>query len=89
LRWVHRFERPFGTRYENRWEDRIRNYYLGWTELGLATGDMEQHFAELIGRENCQRIIASLRPAHARSSQAPTPRRMRQAAGCEVAVSEG
>jgi hypothetical protein len=69
LRWVHRFDRPFGTRYENRWEDRIHNYYVGLTELGLDTREMEQHFAELIGRENCERVVTKLRTAHASSDR--------------------
>ncbi|MDP2354557.1 MAG: FkbM family methyltransferase [Beijerinckiaceae bacterium] len=57
LRWVHRFSRPLGTPYANRWEDRVRNYYVGFTELGLSTSDMENHFAELIGAESVRRII--------------------------------
>ena len=37
LRWMHRFNRPLGAPYPNIWEDRIRNYYIGWRELGLPT----------------------------------------------------
>jgi hypothetical protein len=61
LRWVHRFDRPLGPPYVNRWEDRIRNYYLGFTELGLDTGEMESHFAELLGRETSNRIFADIK----------------------------
>lgn len=33
LRWNHRFGRPLGVPYTNRWEDRIWNYFVGWMEL--------------------------------------------------------
>jgi hypothetical protein len=61
LRWAHRFNRPLGTGYVNRWEDRMRNYLIGFTELGLETVDMEAHFAELLGAETAQRIYAEIR----------------------------
>ena len=61
LRWAHRFSRPLGTGYVNRWEDRMRNYYIGLTELGLDTADMEAHFAELLGAETAKRIFAEIR----------------------------
>ena len=51
LRWLHRFARPFGTRYPNIWEERIRNYWIGWTELGLDTTSLETHFKEHLGTE--------------------------------------
>src|SRR6185436_7827777 len=37
LRWLHRFDRPGGVPYRLSWDDRIRNYLIGWTELGLDT----------------------------------------------------
>ena len=55
LRWMHRFTRPFGTPYANTWEDRIRNYMIGHTELGLGTQQMEALIGEskqLIGEYN-------------------------------------
>ena len=61
LRWVHRFNRPFGVPYVNRWEDRIRNYLLGWRELGLDTTEMEAHFDGLLGIEVSRRIFAETR----------------------------
>lgn len=61
LRWVHRFNRPFGVPYVNRWEDRIRNYLLGWRELGLGTAEMEAHFDDLLGIEASRRIFAETR----------------------------
>ena len=49
LRWLHRFNRPFGIPYPNIWEERIRNYLIGHHELGLDTQQLEQHFLELLG----------------------------------------
>jgi cellulose synthase/poly-beta-1,6-N-acetylglucosamine synthase-like glycosyltransferase len=49
LGWLHRFGRPRGVAYTNRWEDRVRNYYLGWSEIGWDPGPMETHFRELLG----------------------------------------
>jgi hypothetical protein len=48
LGWVHRFGRPRGVQYTNRWEDRIRNYYVGWSEIGWDPAPMEEHFRELL-----------------------------------------
>jgi hypothetical protein len=61
LRWVHRFERPLGLPYVNRWEDRIRNYFLGFMELGLDTEEMEIHFAELLGQGTSTRIFSDIK----------------------------
>lgn len=49
LRWTHRFDRPAGTRYVNVWNDRIRNYLIGWHELGLDTEPVLKHFGEHLG----------------------------------------
>lgn len=49
LRWIHRFARPMGTHYENVWEDRIRNYMIGFDEVGIDPADMIKHFT---GRVN-------------------------------------
>jgi hypothetical protein len=61
LQWVHRFHRPLGPPYLNRWEDRMRNYFIGFIELGLETAEMEAHFAELLGAETAARIFAEIR----------------------------
>jgi hypothetical protein len=61
LRWAHRFNRPLGTQYVNRWEDRMRNYFIGFTELGLDTVEMEAHFAELLGAETAARIFGEIK----------------------------
>ena len=61
LRWIHRFGRPMGTQYVNRWEHRIRNYVIGFDELGLDTAAMEAHFAELLGAGNAARIFSEIK----------------------------
>ena len=61
LRWLHRFDRPRGASYSNRWEDRMRNYVIGFTELGLDTAEMEAHFAEFLGAETSARIFTEIK----------------------------
>jgi hypothetical protein len=61
LRWLHKFGRPLGTSYVNRWEDRIRNYVIGFEELGLDFTEMEAHFGELLGVETSARIFREIR----------------------------
>lgn len=52
LRWLHRFNRPMGTRYRVSWDDRIRNYLIGRDELSLDYDDVVAHFSEHIGKSN-------------------------------------
>ena len=61
LRWMHRFNRPYGVPYSNTWEDRIRNYMIGSDELGLGTQQLEEHFRELLGAEPANAIFATIR----------------------------
>ena len=44
LRWLHRFGRPQGVPYPNTFEDRIWNYLVGWSELGLPLDAIYEHF---------------------------------------------
>jgi hypothetical protein len=62
LAWAHRFPRPAGTSYANSWEDRVRNYYLAWSEIGWDVAPVEAHFRELLGSQ----LDASKLLAHAR-----------------------
>jgi hypothetical protein len=61
LRWLHRFNRPMGVPYRNVWEDRVWNYLIGFTELGLPTIEMEKHFREHIGEPRGSELIESVR----------------------------
>lgn len=49
LRWLHRFPRPMGVPYPINWPDRIRNYLIGHTELGLDPIPVVEHFKEHVG----------------------------------------
>jgi len=44
--WAHRFGRPGGIPYRPSWEDRLRNYLIGWNEIGWDTASVEVHFRE-------------------------------------------
>lgn len=57
LRWLHRFERPRGVPYAMRWEDRIRNYLIGLSELDMDTSDAEAHFADVLGADATAAIV--------------------------------
>ena len=61
LRWLHRFGRPMGSPYPNKWEDRIRNYLIGFREVGWNTDEMQAHFRELLGTQKADRIFAAIR----------------------------
>lgn len=47
LKWWHRFGRPDGTGYVNRNYDRVRNYVLGYQELGLSLDPIHRQFVSL------------------------------------------
>lgn len=61
LRWLHRFERPFGVPYPLNLEDRIRNYYIGWSELGLPLEPMIEHMTAEMGAEKVDAVLSRLR----------------------------
>jgi glycosyltransferase involved in cell wall biosynthesis len=46
LRWLHRFGRPQGVTYPNTLEDRLWNYLVAWSELGLPLDSIYEHFLE-------------------------------------------
>ena len=52
LRWMHRFTRPQGTSYPNKWKDRIRNYLIGFQEVGLDISLCENHFISILGEDH-------------------------------------
>jgi len=61
LRWTHRFARPQGVPYRITWEDRLRNYLIGFKELGLDTADMESHFRSLLGDSTAVALFQKIR----------------------------
>lgn len=46
LKWVHRFDRPAGVKYPLTIENKVRNYILGFTEVGLDMAPLRQHFVD-------------------------------------------
>jgi UDP-glucose-4-epimerase GalE len=62
LRWMHRFNRPLGTSYANRWEDRVRNYLIGFGDLGWETAPVVEHFKTFLGEQVWSRIVGRLDP---------------------------
>jgi hypothetical protein len=60
LRWVHRFSRPLGTQYSIHWEDRVRNYLIGFRELGWDTKAVAAHFKEHLGEPLWSLVVARL-----------------------------
>jgi UDP-glucose 4-epimerase len=56
LRWMHRFGRPLGTAYDNRWEDRVRNYLIGFREVGWDTTQVVEHFRAFLGDQTWSNV---------------------------------
>lgn len=46
LKWLHRFGRPDGVKYPLTVENKLRNYILEFTELGLDLSPLKKHFVE-------------------------------------------
>ena len=61
LRWMHRFNRPMGVPYVNTWNDRVRNYLIGFGELGWDVAPLEQHFAEILGVAQAKAMIDTIK----------------------------
>jgi hypothetical protein len=60
LRWLHRFGRPRGVAYPNRWEDRIGNYLIGFREVGWDTAPVVAHFRPLLGEALWAIVVSRL-----------------------------
>jgi hypothetical protein len=60
LRWLHRFNRPPGASYPVRWEDRVRNYLIGFREIGRDTAPVVAHFREHLGEPVWALVVARL-----------------------------
>jgi hypothetical protein len=61
LRWMHRFNRPLGIPYRPAWPERVRNYLIGFEELGLSPAPVEEHFRTLLGAEASEPMFHSAR----------------------------
>lgn len=60
LRWMHRFSRPFGLPYPNVWADRVRNYLIGFREVGWDTQPVIDHFKDLLGERAWAGVSAAI-----------------------------
>jgi hypothetical protein len=66
-KWVHRFARPNGVPFPNNWEDRIRNYYIGWFEvynndpMHPMITSIDEHFSQFIPITTVQNIKNSIK----------------------------
>lgn len=58
FRWTHRFGRPGGVPYPLALRDKIRNYMIGFIELGLDLDPIYEHFAEFSTSEQLAEIYA-------------------------------
>lgn len=71
MRWVHRFGRPNGTGYANTVEDRLFNYLVGHSELGMPLEPIVEHFQQWVPQATINRIVEEARvsrvPAWAQS----------------------
>lgn len=60
LRWLHRFDRPNGTKYPNNLKDRFRNYLIGFKEVGLDTTELFDNFKDVISPKDLEIIEKEL-----------------------------
>ena len=60
-RWIHRHARPNGLPYAMSWEDRIRNYLIGYRELDIDPSPMEEHMRAYLGDEAFDRIYTAIK----------------------------
>jgi hypothetical protein len=61
FRWLHRFGRPAGVPYQNLWHERIRNYVLGWQEIGWDIDPIVEHFSSILSRAAVEKIVAEVK----------------------------
>lgn len=60
LRWTHRSRRSRSVSYRMNWEDRIRNYLLGFGELGWDPAPMLDYFSSLTGKDTVLEVCKSV-----------------------------
>jgi len=51
LAWWRPYARPISHHDRQTWEDRIRNYHIGWAELGWDPEPIDAHFRELLSAD--------------------------------------
>jgi hypothetical protein len=74
LRWVHRFPRPGGVPYPALLHDKVKNYIIGHTELGLDLEPVRSHFSNRLSEEQFAALeVEALAPASAQTPGAVSP----------------
>ena len=61
LRWIHRFDRPEGVKYPLHIKDRIRNYFIGFLELGKDVQEIIDHFGDEAPDVDCEQLLRDVR----------------------------
>lgn len=64
LRWLHRFGRPNGVAYPLTLENKVKNYFIGFDELGLNPMPIYEHFAK-----NSSETMQTLHRWHSESAR--------------------
>ena len=75
LRWLHRFGRPAGVPYPLAVSDKVRNYVIGFLELGWDLDPVLEHFFESLPEEQVETLAREALAKHraARSGVRPEP----------------
>src|SRR5829696_6855819 len=74
LRWAHRFPRPAGVPYPALLHDKVKNYIIGHTELGLDLEPVRSHFSDRLSEEQFAALQVEARAlALAQTSGAVSP----------------
>ena len=58
LRWLHRFGRPNGVKYPLFMELKVKNYVVGFMEVGLDIREIYDHFKDFTTKENLDKWFA-------------------------------
>ena len=61
LKWLHRFGRPNGIPYPNKWEDRVKNYFRSYLELDKPVFEIIEHFKSVgVGENNIREWLSDV-----------------------------
>jgi glycosyltransferase involved in cell wall biosynthesis len=88
FRWTHRFGRPAGLEYPLTVEEKLRNYLIGHSELGLDLTPVLDHFSEILPEDHVAAVAAEVLegPPYAPEPTATTLREVDAGAADTVAA---
>lgn len=87
VRWVHRFGRPDGVPYPLTRQDKVRNYILGWNEIGWSLDSLRQHFCQEIDNPMSEEEFENIR-IHVEEGRYPIRPVKRKWATAQVVAAE-